>query len=362
MDRESKGSAGKGPRLRILVYGAGNIGALYAALLAESGQDVSILARGKRLADIRDHGIRLANFVAGEHTTARVRTVDRLDAQEEYDLVLVALPKSHVSEVLPILAANRRTPSVMFFSNNAAGPGEMTQVLGRDRVLLGFPGAAAVAEDHIIRYVILSAREQPTTIGELDGSRSPRIQAFAEVLEAAGFPVSIRSDIDAWLKTHAAEISPTANALYMAGVDIARMARTRDSLLLMLRAIREGYKVLSALGVTILPRNHRIFKWLPEPLLLLLMRRSIESDAASMKIGHALDAREEMRILGDDFRELIREAGVQTPAIDSLNRYLDPLMECVPDGNSEIPVNWNGVWIALGILAAFALLLSVTFW
>ena len=46
--------------MRILVYGAGDIGALYAALLAESGQDISILARGKRLADIRDHGIRLA--------------------------------------------------------------------------------------------------------------------------------------------------------------------------------------------------------------------------------------------------------------------------------------------------------------
>ncbi len=38
--------------MKILVYGAGNIGSLYAALLKESGQDVSILARGKRLADL----------------------------------------------------------------------------------------------------------------------------------------------------------------------------------------------------------------------------------------------------------------------------------------------------------------------
>jgi 2-dehydropantoate 2-reductase len=45
--------------MRILVYGAGNMGCLYAALLQESGQDVSVLARGTRLADIRDHGIRL---------------------------------------------------------------------------------------------------------------------------------------------------------------------------------------------------------------------------------------------------------------------------------------------------------------
>jgi 2-dehydropantoate 2-reductase len=347
--------------MRILVYGAGNIGALYAALLRESGQDVSILARGERLAAIRDRGVQLEEVGTGKQTPVPVRAVETLDADDQYDLVMVVLPKNGVSEVLPTLAANRRTPSIMFFGNNAAGPGAMIEALGGERVLLGFPGAAAVGQHHRIRYLILSAREQPTTIGELDGSRSPRIEAIAQAFEAAGFPVSICPDMDAWLKTHAAEISPTANALYMTGVDIGRMARTRDSLLLMLRAIREGYKVLSALGITILPRNHRIFKWLPEPLLLFLMRRSIESDAASIKIGHVLDAREEMRILGDEFRKLIREAGIQTPAIDSLRQYLNPLTEPAPEGSPEIPVNWNGVWISLGILAAFALLVSLTF-
>ena len=67
--------------MRILVYGAGNIGSLYAALLAESGQDVSILARGKRLADIREHGILLEDVVSGDLTTTRVKAVERLDAQ-----------------------------------------------------------------------------------------------------------------------------------------------------------------------------------------------------------------------------------------------------------------------------------------
>ncbi|NOQ84098.1 MAG: hypothetical protein GQ551_08820 [Myxococcales bacterium] len=34
--------------MRILVYGAGNIGSLYAGLLSHAGHDVSILARGER--------------------------------------------------------------------------------------------------------------------------------------------------------------------------------------------------------------------------------------------------------------------------------------------------------------------------
>jgi 2-dehydropantoate 2-reductase len=345
--------------MKILVYGAGNIGSLYAALLAESGQDVSILARGIRLADIRDHAIQLEDVVTGKQTTARVKAVERLDAGDDYDLVLVVLPKNYVSEVLPILAANRQTTSVMFFGNNAAGPQEMIEALGRDRVLLGFPGAAAVTHDHSIRYLILSAREQPTTIGELDGTSSRRIKAIADALKTAGFPVSLCSNMDAWLKTHAAEISPTANALYTAGVDARRLARTRDALVLMLRAIREGYRVLSALGIPVTPKSHRVFQWLPEPLLLVLMRRMVESDTTSIKIGHALGARDEMKTLADEFRELIRRAGVRTPSVDILNRHLDPQAEPVPDGSSEIPVSWNGVWVALGVFAALAASLSL---
>jgi len=345
--------------MKILVYGAGNIGSLYAARLMESGQDVSILARGKRLTDIREHGIRLEEFGSGKHTTSRVKAVERLDAEDDYALVLVILPKNHVLEVLPILAANRKTPSVMFFGNNAAGPAEMIDVLGRDRVLLGFPGAAAVTHDHGIRYLITSAREQPTTIGEIDGSESPRITAIADALGAAGFPVSICSNIDAWLKTHAAKIIPTANALYMAAVDTHRLSRTRDALVLMLRAIREGYRVLAALDIPITPKNHRIFQWLPEPLLLVLMRRIVESDTTSIKIGHAIGARNEMKTIADEFRALMQIANVPTPSIEILNRNLDAQTEPVPDGSSEIPISWNSVWIALSICAVFVALLWV---
>ncbi len=48
--------------MKILIYGAGNIGSLYAAKLKDAGHDVTILARGARLREIREHGILLAGF------------------------------------------------------------------------------------------------------------------------------------------------------------------------------------------------------------------------------------------------------------------------------------------------------------
>lgn len=343
--------------MKILVYGAGSIGSLYAALLKRSGQDVTLLARGQRLAEVRDRGIRLEDADTGARYDVQVDVTEGLAADDDYDLVLVVLPRHHVSEVLPILRGNRATPSVMFFGNNAAGPDELVDVLGRDRVLLGFPGAAAVRRGDRLRYLVLSPREQATTIGELDGSSSPRVTAIAGVLEAAGFPTSVCSDMDAWLKTHVAEIGPTAGALYMADLDPARLARTPDALVLMLQAIREGYRVLTALGVPITPAHHRIFQWLPEPLLLLIARRRLRSDPENVRIGHAAGARDEMQALADEFRTLASSTSVSTPALDRLSSHLDPSAEAMPEGSAEIPVHWGAAWtFGAAVLAGWAML------
>lgn len=49
--------------MNVLIYGAGVIGSIFAAKLCLSGQNVTVLARGKRLEEIRDTG----RFCAGLH-------------------------------------------------------------------------------------------------------------------------------------------------------------------------------------------------------------------------------------------------------------------------------------------------------
>jgi len=43
--------------MNILIYGAGVQGSVIAARLHAGGHDVRLLARGKRLADLREHGV-----------------------------------------------------------------------------------------------------------------------------------------------------------------------------------------------------------------------------------------------------------------------------------------------------------------
>lgn len=308
--------------VRILIYGAGNIGCLYAAKLAQSGHDVGILARGERRDALRDRGITLENGVSGARTTTAVAVTDCLDPEDAYDLVLVVLPKPALAEVLPVLAANDRTPSVMFFGNNAAGPGPMISALGRDRVLLGFPGAAAVPHDGAIRYVITSRGEQPTTIGELNGRRSERIEAIASMFEGAGFPASICTHMDAWLKTHVAKILPTGGALFYAGGHVEQLATNREAIGLMVRAMREGLQILQANDIPITPSNHRVLQWLPEWLIVFIMKRMFSAKTMAIKVGHAEHAHRELELLAQEFRALNAATQLPTPAMDRLVEHL----------------------------------------
>ena len=101
--------------MRFLVIGAGNIGSLYAAKLAQSGQEVTVLAQGARLEEIRQHGIVLEDAVSGERTRTPLRVVDRLGPDNAYDVVLVILPKQRIAELLPVLASNHHVNIMMIF-------------------------------------------------------------------------------------------------------------------------------------------------------------------------------------------------------------------------------------------------------
>jgi len=187
--------------MNILVYGAGILGSLYAARFQGRGHNVSLLARGQRLQDIREHGIVLKDVLSGQTTTTHVPTVEQLGPTDGYDLAIVLMGKHQVAAILPKLAANRQIRNVLFLHNNAAGPQIMIESVGHERVLLGFPGAGGKLDGYIIDYLLIE--QQPTTLGEPYGRATSRVEQIADVFKGAGFPTVINPRIDAALKTHA---------------------------------------------------------------------------------------------------------------------------------------------------------------
>jgi len=212
----------------------------------------------------------------------RVGVVAEFEPEDRYDLVLVPVRKTQLSSVLPALASNRRTPNVLFMVNSAAGPDGIVEALGGDRVLLGFPGAGGTLEGPVVSYKVLPGWVQPTTMGELDGRVSPRLRLVADAFRTAGFAVALSTDMVSWQKTHVALVSPIADAIYAAGGDNYRLARTRDGLVLMIRAWREGFRVLEAIGTPITPPRLKVLKWMPEPLQIVLWQRVFDTRFAEI--------------------------------------------------------------------------------
>ena len=322
--------------MKILVYGAGVLGSLYAARLQESGQDVTLLARGERLAQLQKYGLVLKDSETGQQTTTPMSLVEQLKPDDCYDVVLVLVRKNQLRDVLPDLAANRPSPTFLFMVNSASGPEELVQAVGQERVLLGFAGAGGTREGHIVSALILSGQSQPTTIGELNGQTTPRLQAIAEALRQAGFPVALEANMDAWLKTHVALVSPIAQAIYLAGGSNYRLARTQDGLILMHRAICEGFQVLRALNIPITPARLQNLVDTPEAEMIASWQKTMSTPRAEMTMArHACAARDEAQQLADEFCALISLTEVETPAIHRLYAYLDPRTPPLPEDNME---------------------------
>ena len=124
--------------MRILVYGAGVIGSIFAGKLAASGEDVTVLARGKRLEELRQNGIVLAVPNANKNEVIPVKVIEYLAPDDLFDYIIVAMQRTQVDSVLPIISQNR-SKNIVFVVNTAAGYDKWAQAVGSERLMLGFP-------------------------------------------------------------------------------------------------------------------------------------------------------------------------------------------------------------------------------
>ena len=307
--------------MKILIYGAGVLGSLYAAKLSEAGIDVSILARRQRLKDINTYGIILNNLLSGEKTSTKVKTVESLGSNDYYDLVIVIMRKNQVESILPILAENDNVPSILFLGNNTKGAQYYSEAVGSERVLLGFPGAGGYFEDHEIKC--LFSDKTSITLGEPSNILTPRVKEIKNIFNQAKISVKISENIDAWLKTHVALIVPLVCALYMCDTDIYRLAENKAALKLFNQGFKEAIGVLKNLNVPILPKRVKTMTKIPEWLLVAIMKKRFKTELSKVALeGHARVARDEMGFLGKEFRDLITQSGLPTPKLDELYKYL----------------------------------------
>ena len=291
--------------------------------MQKAGHRVTVLARGERLSEIRNFGLVLEDIVSGGLSTTKAATIERLGSDDQYDLALITVRRDQLASVMPQLSANRGVPTLLFMLNNPVGSDKLVDALGRERVLLGFPGAGGTRDGHTVRYALIA--QQPTTLGELGGQGSVRLRTITAAFQAAGFPTKISVDMDAWLKAHAFFVTAISGAIYLAGGDCHRLSEDRVTLALMTKGVREGFAVVRALGLAVTPFPLRVlFMWLPPAFAVSYWHRFFASETADYVFGrHARSASAEMREVAADCRILITKSGLPAPALHQLYAAVD---------------------------------------
>ena len=91
--------------MKILIYGAGVIGSLYAALLSENkDNDVAVYARGKRLDELRINGLRYSKN--GEVHTADIEVVEAVKNDDIFDYIFLTVRENQLYKALEELRNN----------------------------------------------------------------------------------------------------------------------------------------------------------------------------------------------------------------------------------------------------------------
>ena len=178
--------------MRIAVVGAGGVGCYFGGRLARAGGDVHLLARGRHLRAIRDHGLRISG-ARGEFAVALPATDDPADIGPS-DIVLFCVKSYDTKaavELLPPLL--HPTTAVVSLQNGIDSDEKIAARVGPEHVM----GGAAFIFASVVEPGVVHDAGGPGSLvfGELDGSTSARGEALLAMCEKAGIPAELVTDI-----------------------------------------------------------------------------------------------------------------------------------------------------------------------
>jgi 2-dehydropantoate 2-reductase len=206
--------------MKIAIVGAGAIGGYLGTRLSLAGESVTFVARNRNLEAIEAQGFRLIEQDGRELQAREVRAVQHGADAGPQDAVLLAVKAHQVRDILPELPGLCGPATTVVTMINGLPWWYFHKLAGRfegRRLESVDPGGvigAAIDPGRLIGSVVYPAAEllapglvrviegHRFSLGELDGSRSERVEALSRALMQAGFksPVSrdIRSEI--WVK------------------------------------------------------------------------------------------------------------------------------------------------------------------
>lgn len=186
--------------MKIVIYGAGGVGAFFGGLLARGGQDVHFVARGAQLEALRTHGLRIDSLLLGQVEISPVQAHAHASSIGRAGLVLVCVKAHQTLGILDDLASVVDDHTVIVTLQNGVESDEVIAArFGRARVV---PAVVYVGATLDAPGIVTHVAAGTIVIGAPHGVDASRLPEVRDALAQSGQPVRISDDIqrERWAK------------------------------------------------------------------------------------------------------------------------------------------------------------------
>lgn len=290
--------------MKLLIYGAGVIGCLYAALFSEAGFDTTIYARGKRLENLAANGLLYEKNK--KIVKAAVRIIDKVETDDLYDFIFLPVRENQVQEALKELRYNR-SPNIVTMVNTLEPYSSWENICGKGRIIPAFPGAGGSFKESVLCAALTPRIIQPTVFSEINGEKTERLSALADLFKHSKIPYQIVRDMHTWQLCHLAMVVPIADAYYKAD-DPKRAGQEQAVMLTTAKQLRRNFSLLHESGMALSPPKMNLFRLLPVSIVSMGLGVVFRSKFGNMFMyQHSMNAPDEMRRLHIQFYRYIQQ-------------------------------------------------------
>ncbi len=178
--------------MKILVMGAGAVGAYFGARLHAAGEEVVFCARGANLAAMRERGLDITSIRGDLRVPAVTATGDPCEFAP-YDLVLFCVKTYDTERAARALSGCLKPgAAVLTLQNGIENEERLESIFGHGAVM---GGNARVGVEMVAPGKLAHLSTGHIDFGELDGRRTDRARAYADAFHRAGILGEVSADI-----------------------------------------------------------------------------------------------------------------------------------------------------------------------
>jgi 2-dehydropantoate 2-reductase len=329
--------------MKVCVVGAGAIGGMMAAKLANSGHQLTVIARGAHLDAIRNNGLKYIEN-GEELIISELTATAEMSEVTDQDLVLLGVKAHQIAPIADKLQGMLSDEGVIVtlqngipwwyfqklagdYENNIVRTvdpdGALAAAIDPDRIIgcIAYP-AATIDEPGVIRHI--EGNRYP--VGELDGSESERVQAICAAFVEAGFKSFVLPDIrsEIWLKLWGnLSFNPISALTHSTLVDICQFPQTRA---LAAQMMTEAQQIAEKLGASFRVSLERRIEGAEA------VGKHKTSMLQDLEVGKAMEIDGMLGVV----IELGEQTGVATPAMNTVYALVSLLNKTVQEEGIKV--------------------------